>query len=38
MLFLLLLGTGCSIEAVTEPHTFDPDLEPTLVSTIVAIA
>jgi multidrug efflux pump subunit AcrA (membrane-fusion protein) len=35
---LCLLLTGCAIQSVTEPHTFDPALEPTPVPTAVAIA
>lgn len=34
--FVLL--TGCKLDSVTEPHTFDPDLEPTPVPTAVAVA
>lgn len=30
--------TSCAIESVTEPHTFDPALEPTPVPTAVAVA
>ena len=37
-LFLILALTGCAIQSVTEPHTFDPELEPTPVPTAVAIA
>ena len=39
--FIILLCTfltGCAIQSVTEPHTFDPELEPTPVPTAVAIA
>jgi len=36
LLFLFL--TSCAIESVTEPHTFDPALEPTPVPTAVAVA
>jgi multidrug efflux pump subunit AcrA (membrane-fusion protein) len=35
---LAVFLSGCAIESVTEPHTFDPALEPTPVPTAVAIA
>ena len=33
-----LLFTGCIVQSVTEPHTFDPELEPTPVPTAVSVA
>ena len=33
-----LLFTGCIVQSVTEPHTFDPALEPTPVPTAVSVA
>ncbi len=38
LLLMSLLLMGCAIQSVTEPHTFDPDLEPTAVPTAVAIS
>ncbi|MCB8946756.1 MAG: biotin/lipoyl-binding protein [Ardenticatenaceae bacterium] len=37
-ILLGLLLTGCVVQSVTEPHTFDPDLEPTPVPTAVSVA
>ena len=38
VLLLALLLTGCVVQSVTEPHTFDPELEPTPVPTAVSVA
>ena len=37
-ILLCIFLSSCAIQSVTEPHTFDPELEPTPVPTAVAVA